>query len=250
MVLLAAGCLALVLAAIWLVGVTKRLSHHSIWAHEHFSGATLAQFLYVAAQSGIFSFLINYMTSEPPSLPASWLTARTSKWIEVRTAFASSDFKDVSSLAAKLRRQSRSLVRLPRLGALSTPRCNTLAHLKAGTASETAARVAIMQDLNSLILKTNIYSPDGSKGSPWKSRPSNCWRRTPRRGTMRGSTDCCSPTRTRRNSPTRTDTWESPTSLPRCWPRLASSASCSAGFPAPPCWRASPRTRLSGFMAC
>ena len=66
------GCLAFVVAAIWLVGVTKRLSHHSIWAHEHFSGATLAQFLYVAAQSGIFSFLINYMTSEPPPLPASW----------------------------------------------------------------------------------------------------------------------------------------------------------------------------------
>src|ERR1035437_7836697 len=100
--LFAAGCLAMVIAAIWLVGVTKRLAHHSIWAHEHFSGATLAQFLYVAAQCGIFSFLINYMTAEPTSLPASWLTERTSKWIEVKTAFASSDFKDVSSLAAKL----------------------------------------------------------------------------------------------------------------------------------------------------
>ena len=101
-VLCAAACLALVVAAIWLIGVTKRLSHHSIWAHEHFSGATLAQFLYVAAQCGIFSFLINYMTAEPPSLPASWLTERTSNWVEVRTAFAGSDFKDVSSLAAKL----------------------------------------------------------------------------------------------------------------------------------------------------
>jgi MFS transporter, FHS family, L-fucose permease len=101
-VLFAAACLALVAAAIWLVGVTKRLSQHSVWAHEHFSGATLAQFLYVAAQCGIFSFLINYVTSEPPSLPSSWLKESTSKWIEVRTAFAGSDFKDVSALAAKL----------------------------------------------------------------------------------------------------------------------------------------------------
>ena len=44
---------------------------HSIWAHPHFVFAVLAQFLYVAAQAGIFSFFINYMTSELPALPAS-----------------------------------------------------------------------------------------------------------------------------------------------------------------------------------
>lgn len=32
----------------------------------------VAQFLYVAAQAGIFSFFINYMTSELPAIPASW----------------------------------------------------------------------------------------------------------------------------------------------------------------------------------
>jgi hypothetical protein len=81
--------------------VSKRLlttaSTHDI------SGATLAQFLYVAAQAGIFSFLINYMTSEPPGLPASWLNENTRHWIELRTAFAGSDFRDLPSLAAKLR---------------------------------------------------------------------------------------------------------------------------------------------------
>ena len=40
----------------------------SIWSHPHFSGAVLAQFLYVAAQAGIFSFFINYMVEEIPSL--------------------------------------------------------------------------------------------------------------------------------------------------------------------------------------
>ena len=37
---------------------------HSIWSHPHFVLAVVAQFFYVAAQAGIFSFFINYMTSE------------------------------------------------------------------------------------------------------------------------------------------------------------------------------------------
>ena len=45
---------------------------HSIWSHPHFVLAVVAQFLYVAAQAGIFSFFINYMTTEPPAMPASW----------------------------------------------------------------------------------------------------------------------------------------------------------------------------------
>jgi MFS transporter, FHS family, L-fucose permease len=42
---------------------------HSIWTHPHFVMAVVAQFLYVAAQAGIFSFFINYMTSEVPPIP-------------------------------------------------------------------------------------------------------------------------------------------------------------------------------------
>jgi FHS family L-fucose permease-like MFS transporter len=45
---------------------------HSIWSHPHFAMAVAAQFFYVAAQAGIFSFFINYMTSEVPPIPASW----------------------------------------------------------------------------------------------------------------------------------------------------------------------------------
>jgi FHS family L-fucose permease-like MFS transporter len=45
---------------------------HSIWSHPHFVLAVAAQFFYVAAQAGIFSFFINYMTSEVPAIPASW----------------------------------------------------------------------------------------------------------------------------------------------------------------------------------
>ncbi len=43
----------------------------SIWRHPHFTGAVLAQFLYVAAQAGIFSFFINYMIEEIPAISQS-----------------------------------------------------------------------------------------------------------------------------------------------------------------------------------
>jgi FHS family L-fucose permease-like MFS transporter len=50
---------------------------HSVWAHPHFVAGVVAQFLYVAAQAGIFSFFINYMVSEAPALSEvlqkSWL---------------------------------------------------------------------------------------------------------------------------------------------------------------------------------
>lgn len=73
-----AGLLCLLIAAVVLLPIVKRMSHHSIWSHEHFSGATLAQFFYVAAQAGIFSFLINYMIAEPPPIPAAWDSAAKS----------------------------------------------------------------------------------------------------------------------------------------------------------------------------
>lgn len=50
---------------------------HSIWSHPHFVMAVAAQFFYVAAQAGIFSFFINYMTAEVPAIPASWESGMT-----------------------------------------------------------------------------------------------------------------------------------------------------------------------------
>ena len=61
--------------------------------------AVAAQFLYVAAQAGIFSFFINYMTLEVPAIPASanssvtslaasspgFLKGWLSGWFETRT---------------------------------------------------------------------------------------------------------------------------------------------------------------------
>jgi FHS family L-fucose permease-like MFS transporter len=66
---------------------------HSIWAHPHFIMAIGAQFLYVAAQAGIFSFFINYMTSQVPAIPSacdaamqhgpSFLHGWLSGWFEI-----------------------------------------------------------------------------------------------------------------------------------------------------------------------
>jgi MFS transporter, FHS family, L-fucose permease len=61
-VVAAVGCLSLVAAAVALLATTRKITHHSMWSHPHFPAAILAQFLYVAAQAGIFSFFINCMT--------------------------------------------------------------------------------------------------------------------------------------------------------------------------------------------
>ena len=54
------------------IDASKPDARQSIWSRPHFWMAVLAQFLYVAAQAGIFSFFINYMTSQVPPVPTSW----------------------------------------------------------------------------------------------------------------------------------------------------------------------------------
>jgi MFS transporter, FHS family, L-fucose permease len=50
---------------------------HSIWSHPHFVMAVAAQFFNIAAQAGVFSFFINYMTAELPPIPSSWDASMT-----------------------------------------------------------------------------------------------------------------------------------------------------------------------------
>ena len=63
-------------------GARERPTSPSIWTHPHFVMAVVAQFLYVAAQAGIFSFFINYMTSQVPPLPESWTSGPLAGWFE------------------------------------------------------------------------------------------------------------------------------------------------------------------------
>jgi len=59
----------------------------SIWKHPHFVLAVVAQFFYIAAQAGIFSFFINYMTSQVPAIPAAWAhgAAQSHNWLSVHS---------------------------------------------------------------------------------------------------------------------------------------------------------------------
>jgi FHS family L-fucose permease-like MFS transporter len=61
---------------------------HSIWSHPHFTMAVAAQFLYVAAQAGIFSFFINYMTSQTPPIPENLRVGALATWFEPGTGGA------------------------------------------------------------------------------------------------------------------------------------------------------------------
>lgn len=75
---------------------------HSIWKHPHFVLAVVAQFLYVAAQAGIFSFFINYMTAELPAIPASWVSPSfLHSWVETgKTGLLSLSDKGAANLAS------------------------------------------------------------------------------------------------------------------------------------------------------
>ncbi|MBA4408413.1 MAG: hypothetical protein C0397_03200 [Odoribacter sp.] len=62
-------CIVGVASIIFIMRKRGKLIHkNSIWSAPHFTGATIAQFLYVAAQAGIFSFFINYAVEEVPSI--------------------------------------------------------------------------------------------------------------------------------------------------------------------------------------
>jgi FHS family L-fucose permease-like MFS transporter len=50
------------------VSEKESLPARSMWSHKHFVLAILAQFLYCAAQTGIFSFFINYVTELDASI--------------------------------------------------------------------------------------------------------------------------------------------------------------------------------------
>ncbi len=64
---------------------------HSLWTRPHFTLAVVAQFLYVAAQAGVFGFFINCMTVDritgftmTPPIPAAWDSAMNNGAISIQ----------------------------------------------------------------------------------------------------------------------------------------------------------------------
>jgi fucose permease len=149
-----------VLATIpFLLSTTKKLSTHSIWCHPHFSGATLAQFVYVAAQAGIFSFFINSMTVDKntgycmvPPLPAAWenSTLKHWNWLEHRVNLSDSDITDVGALAERLKAKADPVATF--LGEnLSPATTGLLANSKGAGADTAPLRLALLHDLNRIL---------------------------------------------------------------------------------------------------
>jgi MFS transporter, FHS family, L-fucose permease len=81
--LFGSSAILIVIGSVIFMTKRERIDHHSIWVHPHFSGATLTQFFYVAAQCGIFAYFINYMTTQVPALPMAWKDGSFSEWLEI-----------------------------------------------------------------------------------------------------------------------------------------------------------------------
>ena len=151
-----------------LISAAKKVTTHSIWAHPHFSGATLAQFFYVAAQAGIFSFFINSMTVDKntgycmvPTLPASWSSGflKEKSFVETRTTIAEKDLADLPALAARLKDKSDAVAVFIG-GQLSASTISLLAEYKDASSDSKALRKALVSDLNQ-IMRQELNKADG-----------------------------------------------------------------------------------------
>ncbi|MEN6458619.1 MAG: MFS transporter [Thermoguttaceae bacterium] len=134
----------------------------SIWTHPHFVAGIAAQFFYVAAQAGIFSFFINYMTAEAPPISASWLSVAPESAIELNTTFSKNHLLELPSFAEKLRQKSDPVSAFI-ADQLSDDSRKALATYKAGEDS-TPLRIALVQDLNKIVRQNpNKEILDGPK---------------------------------------------------------------------------------------
>lgn len=154
-----------------LYSISKKVTTHSIWAHPHFSGATLAQFVYVAAQAGIFSFFINSMTVDKnngytmvPPLPASWNSGFLQRWgwVETRTAFSAGEIKDFGAVATWLKAKSDPVASFLSGQLSTTHTIPLLTEYKEGDPVSAPLRSALVHDLNEII-RQGINNKPGKK---------------------------------------------------------------------------------------
>ena len=158
----------------FLLTSAKSVTSHSIWAHPHFSGATLAQFFYVAAQAGIFSFFINSMTvdknngySMVPPLPASWNAGflETRNLIETRTAFAPGEIKDFPAVAAWLKAKADPVAAFVN-SQLSANTATALGTYENGSPVPVPLQKGIVGDLNQIIRQEINNKPGKADNKP------------------------------------------------------------------------------------
>ena len=83
-------------------GVPGRASVKPMFKRSHFVMAVAAQFFYVAAQTGVFSYFVNYIAADTPVLGQRAAALLPGKMIYPAAMFSANDIKDVSAFAAKL----------------------------------------------------------------------------------------------------------------------------------------------------
>ena len=128
----------------------------SIWTHPHFVMAVVAQFLYVAAQAGIFSFFINYMTSQVPAIPASWNSATMKSMFESSSIFSANSIKEMDSFVTKLKLPSDPIASFMN-GKLSEQSRQGLTNYQPGKVDAKLLQKNLVKDLNALIKGESIY---------------------------------------------------------------------------------------------
>ncbi len=147
---------------------------HSIWTRPHFVMGVAAQFFYVAAQAGIFSFFINYMTLEIPAVPGSlnsgvtkladgspgFLKGWLNGWFETRTVLGAKDVNDFPALVAELKQESDPVSHYLN-SKLSAETAQALADYKdSSSANSRSLQAAVLQDLNDIVKNKAIYDPN------------------------------------------------------------------------------------------
>jgi len=140
---------------------------HSIWSHPHFVLAVVTQFLYVAAQAGIFSFFINYITEETPAVSTawqaesgdtSWWGKKRADWFEVRTKLTKKDIHDLPAFVDLLKSKPDALSAF--LAEKLSPDTQRALQAFSPTAHDGDLRAALVEDLN------NVVRQDPQKTKP------------------------------------------------------------------------------------
>ena len=145
-----------------------------LWKRKHFVLAVATQFFYVAAQTGIFSFFINYVADETPALSQSAANTLQSganvlhnvfrlppaQMTYSAAMFSGSDLANISALAAKLQNDPDARTR-PVSAFIWSGATNTQAVLANPDADpkvfQKQEQVALVKDLNGVVQNASLY---------------------------------------------------------------------------------------------
>jgi FHS family L-fucose permease-like MFS transporter len=136
----------------------------------HFVLAIAAQFFYVAAQTGVFSYFVNYISSDAPVLSQGAAAKLPAKMVYPAAMFTAADIKDVTAFAAKLQNDADAKTRPVSEFIWSRFSTNTVG-LLTGTSADTDPKEAvkhqaegIAKELNRLVQTNTLFDVARSTG--------------------------------------------------------------------------------------